>query len=704
MHPNAYSRVPTALLSLGLILATVVSARAQTGYPMLMSLQPAAAQVGQTSEHVVTSRYSLDGAYQILVSGSGVAGEIALPPPKLEDLGKPAKEITKLPIRFTVAPDAQPGVRDFRIVTPRGVSTIGQLVIAREAVVQETGKNDAAEQAQAIELPATICGTIEKAEDVDYFKFHATAGQSFAFNVRSARLQDRIHDLQQHSDPILTLRNAMGVTIAASDNYFFGDPLLCQRFEQAGDYLLEIRDVRYQGNQYWEYAIEAATGPLVETVFPLAIAPGKETSLELVGYQLPDSPLVDFVPPTSLPLGFVELPLQLAGATPTAEMIVTNLPLVTEAADDNDSLASAAAISVPCGINGRIEREGDVDYYSFEAKKGEAFSLEVVSRRRQSSLDSLVRILNERGIQVGKNDDLKLGKRTSADSWLENWIAPADGKYTIELRDVHLRGGPQFPYFLQVTRSEPYFELYIDTDKTQIGPGGCAAIFVRVERKCGFTGEVQLQIDGLPPGVTASCGRILAGKPVDGCIILHADDDAPLAAGNVVIRGTAEQSKPDSSTQQLSAIAQPYQETYQPGGGRGHWPVDTHTVAVTDYGDLRGVYLNTYDVVLKPGESQKIEITIDRSPGFKANVSLDMLYVHLNSVFANTLPPGVTLDDKQAQSLLAGDKTHGYLTLKAAKDAPPVEGQQCVVMGHVSLNFVMKTTFASQPLNVSVRQ
>jgi hypothetical protein len=146
-----------------------------------------------------------------------------------------------------------------------------------------------------------------------------------------------------------------------------------------------------------------------------------------------------------------------------------------------------------------------------------------------------------------------------------------------------------------------------------------------------------------------------------------------------------------------------YQEIYLPGGGRGHWPVIAHAVAVTDPADIRGITLSTYDVSLKPGESKKIEVSIDRSPGFAANVTLDMLMRHLNSVYANALPPGVTLNDKEAKSLLAGSVTQGFLTLTAAKDAPPVDRQQAVVLAHVALNFVMKWTYASRPLTISVQ-
>jgi hypothetical protein len=79
-----------------------------------------------------------------------------------------------------------------------------------------------------------------------------------------------------------------------------------------------------------------------------------------------------------------------------------------------------------------------------------------------------------------------------------------------------------------------------------------------------------------------------------------------------------------------------------------------------------------------------------------------MLYRHLASSFGDSLPPGVSLDDKQAKTLLAGSDTKGFVTVKAAADAPAVENHVSVVMAHVSLNFVMKTTYSSPPIRISV--
>jgi len=683
------------------LLVCVAPATAQTSYPMIMSLKPVAAQVGQTSEHTISSRYSMYGASQVLVTGGGVTGAIVPPEAQPDDQGnKP--NLQAINVRFTVDADAEPGVRDFRIVTPQGASTLGQLVVVRDPVVAEADKNDTPDQAQPITVPATVCGVIEKAEDVDFYRFQAEAGAALTFHVRSMRLQDKIHDLQQHVDPILTLRTAAGNTLAASDNYFFGDPFLAYRFDQAGEYLLEIRDVRYQGNAYWVYSIEIGDRPFVTTAHPLGVTRGQSTTVRPVGVHLPSDATAIVQPAADAGAGPSWFSLEIGGQTlnPVPQVVTDGMVTVeTDAA--NDTPDTAPPVTVPGGISGRVESANDVDCYRFEAKKGERFTVEVHARRLQSELDSHLRIVDLQGKQLAMNDDLRIDKRSYADSRIENWIAPADGPYAIEIRDLHLRGGEGFVYYLHVTRAEPHFELFLDTDKTLLAPGTSGVLFARVERKNGFDGEILLDVEGLPERVTAHCGRILPGKGQDGCIILQAAADAPPSAANITVRGTAG-IEIDGRKKTIHAAALPYQETYQPGGGRGHWPVEMHTVSVGEPSDIREVRLSTAEITLKPGQSQRIDVEIVRGEGFDKNVSLDVQFRHLSGLYGDPLPPGVTLDAKNSKTLLTAKETSGHITLKAADDAPEVASQQIAVMANVAINFVMKATYSSPPLRVTV--
>ncbi|MDA0285293.1 MAG: hypothetical protein O3B86_18240, partial [Planctomycetota bacterium] len=470
-----------------------------------------------------------------------------------------------------------------------------------------------------------------------------------------------------------------------------------------GDYFLEIRDVRYHGNTYWEYSVEITSRPFISNVYPMGISIGQETTVELVGSHLPVVSHVTFTLPADTAPGL--LWKQLArkdGQTNPVPLYATTLPVVIETDQDNTLPATAQQVAVPGGINGRISADSDVDCFRFEAKKGEHYTFEVQARRYQSSLDPYLRIISLDGKQLSENDDLKDFKRSFADSRIENWTVPADGEYALEIRDMHLRGGDSYVYLIEATKAEPHFILYADTDKTLLAPGASGVVFVQVERKNGFTGEIQLQIEDLPAGVEAVCGRILPDKGRDGCIILRTAPDARPSIGNVRITGTSTwKPSEDAEPIELQAVASVYQETYQPGGGRGHWPVESHTVSIGAPQDVRSVKLSEHDITLKPGESKKIEVTIERAEGFDKNVSLDMRFFHL-SEFCNTFPPGVTFDESKSSKLITGKNSTGHVVVTAAADAAPVDRQLIPVTANVSLNFVMKTTFSADPLWISV--
>ena len=117
--------------SLVAALIVVQACRADSFYPMLMSVSPVAVQTGTTGECEISARYNLHGAYKIFVTGEGVTGEADLPK---ADPKKPAPVAAKIKVRFKVAPDATPGVREVRVATPLGVSTVGQLVVVRDPV------------------------------------------------------------------------------------------------------------------------------------------------------------------------------------------------------------------------------------------------------------------------------------------------------------------------------------------------------------------------------------------------------------------------------------------------------------------------------------------------------------------------------------------------------------------------------------------
>ena len=239
---------------------------------------------------------------------------------------------------------------------------------------------------------------------------------------------------------------------------------------------------------------------------------------------------------------------------------------------------------------------------------------------------------------------------------------------------------------MKVTPSRPYFDLYSDNDLVPLSPGMSNVILVRVARKNGFAGEVQLHAADLPEGVTASCGKIPPGKQ-DGCIILQAALDAPLTASNISVRGSATHRRADGTKLQLRSKLTTYMAF--PANKRLHWPLGDLTVAVGRPTEIRSIKLSTTHVTLKPGESKRIDVIIERTKEFtearSPAVRFDLIFQYrLNWTFGNALPKGVSMDVLKSRATIKKDKTTGYIIIKADANAQPIQGHLISVMANTS--------------------
>src|SRR5262249_43165969 len=171
---------------------------------------------------------------------------------------------------------------------------------------------------------------------------------------------------------------------------------------------------------------------------------------------------------------------------------------------------------------------------------------------------------------------------------------------------------------------------------------------------------------------------------------------APREAANVDVMGTA---TIDGKTQTRRVT--PMQEIYSPGGGRARFDVNLQSVAATDPSDILKVEVTPPAVTLKPGGEGRLEVKGQRRPGYDKSISLDVMLRHLGTVYGNPLPPGVTIDAGKSKTLLGTGST-GHIVLKAAPDAAPIENVPISVLTHVSVNFVVKVSYSSPAIPLSV--
>jgi hypothetical protein len=655
---------------------------AQTSFPMVTHATPTAIQRGTTAEVTVEGQMNFAGAYQVLFQQAGLTAEV-LP-------AKDAKAVTRsVKLKVTAAADAKLGVHDFRLATTLGVSSLGQLLVTADPVVAEKPGINTREKAQPVTLPCVVCGRTEAAENVDYYSFAAKAGQTVTAEVHAARIQDKIHDLQKHVDPLVAVLDAAGRELTASDDAFFADPVLTFTAPADGTYTIQIRDAKYDGDPRWTYALTLTDKPYATHAFPLAANPGVKVAVEPVGSAKTVAATWTLTAPSALGVHEEKLTREKLETNPVA-VVVTDLPLTTET-EPNDTPKQATRLNIPGGVNARIGAKRDLDHFAFRGAKGAAVGFEVFARRfgtpLRSRIDATIDIMTADGRVLASNDDAN-GKDAAL-----TFAPPADGEYVLRVRDLNNKGGDGYGYFLAAAPVKPDFTLKVDPSKAMVGPGSRTAWYVTVSRTNGFAGPVKVEVRGLPPGATVNPLTIPANM-TQGCLVVSAAADAKPAAGVVRVVGTADGQE---------RTATPDEEIYLPGGGRGRFPATMPAVAVTEASDILDVTVKPTRVVLKPGEEVKLDVQVKRRADYDKPLTLDVILRHLGQKYADPLPPGVTMVEAKSKTLL-GNGSVGHIVLKAAADAAACEDVPVAVQAFVPVNFVVKIGYASEPILVTVKK
>jgi len=569
------------LLALASLLALVSPASAQTR-PYIGFVYPAGGQQGTTFS-VKLGGQGLDDVAQVLVTGSGVSAkiveycrkygpqEMTLMREQLNELkrelqqaGDPAekdeatlKQIARIEkrmgeyvnrpacaslsslvyIEVTMEPDAEPGIRELRLATPRGVSNplvfhVGQVpevsrTPLRTCDFQVLGKEELAlrkrppeEVEQRIPVPCTANGQIAPGE-VNWYRFQARKGQRLVLSTAARQLIPYIADaVPGWFQPVLAVYDTNGRELAFNDDFRFKpDPTLVFEVPQDGEYRFSITDAIFRGREDFVYRVTLGELPLVTSIFPLGAQAGTLAAvngkLEMKGWNLD---LADLLP---LPADAGPGVLQLAA---TKDAFVSNrVPFAVDTLPDgfereaNDDPAHAQRVQLPVIINGRMDRANDQDVFQVEAHAGDVLVAEVTARRLDSPLDSLLQVTDASGKVLAFNDDHEdagAGTNTHhADSYLMVTL-PADGTYFVNLTDTTRSGGEEYGYRLRISAPQPDFALRAVPSSLSMRSKGNGTVSVYAIRKDGFTGDIKLGLKDPPEGLTASTVTLTAKQEV----------------------------------------------------------------------------------------------------------------------------------------------------------------------------------------------
>lgn len=436
-------------------------------------------------------------------------------------------------VAVTIAPEAELGLRELRLVTSRGVSNplpfqVGELreyarAAMRTATIQILGKEELAlrkrpetEAEERVALPCTVNGQIASGE-VNRYRFSASKGQRLVFSTQARQLVPFIADaVPGWFQPVLALYDAQGKELAFADDYRFQpDPVILFEVPADGEYVFAIRDSIFRGREDFVYRITAGELPFVTSLFPLGAQVGAVVMPGMEGVNLWDAGL-GLPPPNASPGVRWLTASRLGYASNRVPFALDRLPDVLEQ-EPNNSVATAQKVTLPVIVNGRIDRPDDWDVYEFAGKANARVAIEVQARRLDSPLDSVVKLTDAQGRPIAFNDDredLAAGTNTHhADSALVAKL-PKDGAYFVHIGDTARQGGSVYGYRLRIGAPQPDFELRVVPSSVSLPANSSATVTVYAVRKDGFDGPIKLGLLNPPKGMTAAAVTVPGNQTV----------------------------------------------------------------------------------------------------------------------------------------------------------------------------------------------
>ncbi|QDT55428.1 hypothetical protein Pan44_34710 [Caulifigura coniformis] len=620
---------------------------------------------------------------KVTLGGKGLAGDVRLwtsfgPPMPLADT-PPDNGKTDGYCTFAVnVPAGTPlGMHALRVISPNGVSTTLPFLIDDLPTVEKKGGNQSLATAQELTIPGGVDGRVDNLSR-DYYRFRVAAGQTVSFEVFCRRLGSPM-------DASLYLYDAKGRILAYSDDAegLSTDPQFVYTFAKEGDYIVELRDIRYAGGDAFGYHLRIGDFPCVHTALPLAVKRGSTTRVDFAGVSCSDAtPAMAAVPADWAEDWF---PVSTRRSTGSSSAFAT---LAVVAADDvldrepNNHQPQAQQIELGPSISGRFDDRGDIDQFTFSATKGQRYQFAGFTREIGAPSDLTFRVLNSEGKAIASADDNGTSEGTLDVTF------PADGTYTLELVDLNKRGGPQYSYRVVPSLYRPGFSLSASTDTVNVPAGGTASLVVTAARR-DYPGPIEIEVRGLPQGFRAGAARLGPGINSATVTISATPDAASMSLADVTIIGSArvQETAFEATASLVDAL-------------RGRWsgvtqvnPRFAESVVLT-VAPARGITLNVdpAEVVFGPSLKATVKVTATRAAGFDGPIKL------VTSPEKDGLPANITAELKPIEA----GATEAVVTLTANEKA--AKGPFSIALSGVHEKDKVVTTAAVPNLGLRLQE
>src|SRR6185437_4857125 len=494
-----------------------------------------------------------------------------------------------------------------------------------------------------------------------------------------------------------------GKHLAGGRDYNLRDALTDCTLPDDGDYYVRLFQFTHtQGTAEHFYRLSISVAPWIDAVFPCVVEPGKTTSVTVYGRNLPGGKLdplavVDdrvlekitvsvtapsdagqrlafsglVAPPMAALDGFEYRVRNEAGWSNPFLISLARAPVVLDNGN-NDAPDTAQEITLPCEIAGHVEKPHDRDWYTFTAKKGAVYNIEILSDRLGAPT-YMYFMLRDAKTELKESDDNQdiLSRKfysRSEDPQTYRFVVPADGKYQLLVsgRLADTVAGPRHYYRVRISPPQPDFHLVaLPPDEHRPGgmavlSGGQQAFTIFALRQDGFIGDIALSADGFPAGVTVA-PQTVGGDLRESRLTVSAAAGAAAWTGHIKIKGTATINGQKVVREARSASIV--------------WPVqqgqNIPTISRVDHSLMLAV---------RPGAPYSLSGTLDKPTliqGEKGTLKVKLSRISADfktpltvQAIVTELPKGLTFNNNQAVTI-AANKTDGSLAINVAATVQP---------------------------------
>ncbi len=483
--------------------------------PRLLTTIPMGAKVG-TQVEVTISGEHIEDADELTFSDRRITAAR-----KLNAAGQP--ESNKYVV--TIAADCPVGIHEARVMTRLGISSSRAFSVGTLDEAVRTNANTTLATAMELKINS-ICNATMTQRAVDHYVFEAKKGQRIIVDCATRGIDSKLA-------AVVIIADAAGRDLLVERR----GGVLDFTVPADGKYVIKVHELTFKGGQAYYYRLAVSELPV-------------------------GAPIVRL--PSTQPVNSFSWPPQ--GLKEQAEF--------AESEPNNDRTKSQK-ISLPCDIAGSFFPAADVDVFEFEAKKGDVWWVEVASERFGLPTDPSILVQHvartgdtEKLTDVAEFSDIPSPVKVSSNGYaydgppynagsadiLGKLEIKEDGLHRLQITDLFggTRNDPKNVYRLVIRKAAPDFAVVAwalhmelrNGDRNAVSKplalrgGATMALEVVAIRRDGFDGDIDLAMEGLPEGVTASGLKIPAGQS-RGLMLVTANQNAPRAVGSAMFFGRA---------------------------------------------------------------------------------------------------------------------------------------------------------------------